>query len=737
MPPEQMPVDNSPEFEALLLQNDENAQVNQNQLDSLLMQGEEGNNELKSINKTLKEESEKVKKVQVVLPEDENELAQNFFKMLRGPKGKDGYSPVKGKDYYTKEEIAEVVKEIQDSIRIPEDGLDGYTPVRGEDYFTDEDISSMVDDVFSRIPTPKDGKDAEVDYEMIISECVARIPKPKNGKNGKNSAEMTSEQILDKIRGLLSYNDLKDLPTLWKNVASRDYDLTELKDVSITSPTNGQVLKYNSTTRKWTNDTDTGGAPGGSDTEVQFNDGGSFGGDAGLSYNKTTDTLTIGTGAGTGTLVSDSLKARGSGGLLLESSNGTDVLLLGAGSGSNATFYGGVNIAGDLTVDTNTLHVDSTNNRVGVGTTTPSYQFESDTSSNSFNLMARRLSTTTSDYAAIGLGVSSTSDTAMKGGIFFERTASNARGSLHLAVNGTNDASVVALSNARLTIDSAGLIGLGTTSPTHTLTLPSTSTGIALYNTADQTTNYERGLLHWSSNILILRAEKAGSGGNRNIQLKTSSRTVQLSDSGSGDDDKGFFQISNSTSSAVNQVGIGGTYTNSSGVVGGLSVGFTANQSGTAGYNALKINITETATGSGTKRLISAQVGSVDKFVVDNAGNTTVVGNIIATKQIYYAAEIDNGNSGASDTIDWTLGNLQKSTITADCTYSFTAPTGPCHLTLRIIQDGTGNWTATLPSGKWASGIVPLIKDTASKWSILSIYYDGSAYSYSLNANLS
>lgn len=33
-------------------------------------------------------------------------------------------------------------------------------------------------------------------------------------------------------------------------------------------------------------------APGGSDTQVQFNDGGVFGGDAGLVYNKTTDALT-------------------------------------------------------------------------------------------------------------------------------------------------------------------------------------------------------------------------------------------------------------------------------------------------------------------------------------------------------------------------------------------------------------------------------------------------------------
>jgi hypothetical protein len=36
-----------------------------------------------------------------------------------------------------------------------------------------------------------------------------------------------------------------------------------------------------------------GGTPGGSDTQVQFNDGGTFGGDAGLTYNKTTDELTL------------------------------------------------------------------------------------------------------------------------------------------------------------------------------------------------------------------------------------------------------------------------------------------------------------------------------------------------------------------------------------------------------------------------------------------------------------
>ena len=36
-----------------------------------------------------------------------------------------------------------------------------------------------------------------------------------------------------------------------------------------------------------------GGSPGGSDTQVQFNDGGSFGGDADMVWNKTTNVLTV------------------------------------------------------------------------------------------------------------------------------------------------------------------------------------------------------------------------------------------------------------------------------------------------------------------------------------------------------------------------------------------------------------------------------------------------------------
>lgn len=43
-----------------------------------------------------------------------------------------------------------------------------------------------------------------------------------------------------------------------------------------------------------------GGTPGGSDTQVQFNDSSAFGGDAGLTFNKTTNVLTASGGIATG-----------------------------------------------------------------------------------------------------------------------------------------------------------------------------------------------------------------------------------------------------------------------------------------------------------------------------------------------------------------------------------------------------------------------------------------------------
>ena len=66
--------------------------------------------------------------------------------------------------------------------------------------------------------------------------------------------------------------------------------LDGLSDVVITTASTGQVLKYNGTS--WVNATD-GSTPAGSDTCVQFNDGGALGGESTFTYNKTNNELTV------------------------------------------------------------------------------------------------------------------------------------------------------------------------------------------------------------------------------------------------------------------------------------------------------------------------------------------------------------------------------------------------------------------------------------------------------------
>ncbi len=84
-------------------------------------------------------------------------------------------------------------------------------------------------------------------------------------------------------------------------------------------------------------------SPGGSDTYVQFNDGGIFGGDAGLTYTKANDTLNITGSADSQRLI---LKANGtqtSNLIELKSSAGT---LIGSTSGTGDVTVGKVNTAG-------------------------------------------------------------------------------------------------------------------------------------------------------------------------------------------------------------------------------------------------------------------------------------------------------------------------------------------------------------------------------------------------------
>lgn len=68
--------------------------------------------------------------------------------------------------------------------------------------------------------------------------------------------------------------------------------LGSVSNVQITGGSNSQVLTTDGAGNlSWTTVSGGGGTPGGANTQVQFNDGGSFGGSANLTFDKTTNTL--------------------------------------------------------------------------------------------------------------------------------------------------------------------------------------------------------------------------------------------------------------------------------------------------------------------------------------------------------------------------------------------------------------------------------------------------------------
>jgi len=87
------------------------------------------------------------------------------------------------------------------------------------------------------------------------------------------------------------------------------YYLKDLLDCSITSPTNTQVLTYDSATGKWKNATSLAGAPGGADQQLQYNNAGAFGGIPYATFNGTALTLVGGIGPSGRLYFADSLDA--------------------------------------------------------------------------------------------------------------------------------------------------------------------------------------------------------------------------------------------------------------------------------------------------------------------------------------------------------------------------------------------------------------------------------------------
>jgi hypothetical protein len=180
----------------------------------------------------------------------------------------------------------------------------------------------------------------------------------------------------------------------------------------------------------------------------------------------------------------------------LFSSTGTSVAMNLDGAVIDSSVIGGTTAAagsfttltasGDVTFDTSTLKVDSTNNRVGIGTTSPNFPLQLDSTRADATFNANDVSTW-ADFKIQG-------DTASGNarGIYFDfdLDTGNDKGAGIVGISGDATGGVGSLafittagntSAERMRIDSSGSVGIGTTSPTVPLQVNHGSSSVGLY----------------------------------------------------------------------------------------------------------------------------------------------------------------------------------------------------------------------------------------------------------------
>lgn len=475
------------------------------------------------------------------------------------------------------------------------------------------------------------------------------------------------------------------------------------------------------------------------------------------------------------------IKAISSAGIDLHSNNNTQIANFGAGGGSNASFLGGVNVTGDLAVDTNTLYVDSTNNRVGIGTSTPSGKLDVrgqsqfidtsgtnnraiiigrsvlDAASKSTAIVGRSWLNANAPFTIIGSAVDGASNAYVNiGGAFSNNNAAT-------GIRFYTAASTTTLNGTeRMRIDASGNVGIGTTTASALLTVSSSTMALtsSLFSIASTTEIFRvnangRVGINTGSPSAVIHAETP-------VQNSTTVTAQYLINRGTGSGTGARILMGYNTTAAASG-GISSYYSTAgaTGMKTGLEAGgvefLTGQSNGNVGIGTttptslLTVASSTTSSSYSILGIFNSLTNPIMNILGSGAtlfgtttmatcGGTTCGLTIATTTQVtqgsFAVPEFRWGTgTSTSMTVDWTRANTQNIILgTSAVTITFSNATTTTGQVQKLVicnppsgTAGTITWGTAIT---WSAGTAPTQTTTANKcdvWSFISTNATGTA----------
>lgn len=389
----------------------------------------------------------------------------------------------------------------------------------------------------------------------------------------------------------------------------------------------------------------------------------------------------------------------------------------GSGTGRTITADAGsvriLGTAGTVGLETDgDIHLTTDDSYIGVGSTTERIEFEAtdneiaimgatggvgintedpdaeldiiaEPGGDPFVMKAVKNSNAANELTGIGLGSEDLSH-IVKSGIVHERESANGVGKLHFLVDNNTDANDVAFTEARMTIDRNGLVGIGTTAPGYQLTLGGGGSVFGVENSATFLAKNSAGTYEpyfwprWTDNVMYMNF---GTGG-LNLRNNASQTAMFIDNDRSINIAKGVLFDCNDCGSTST---IDGTSNWGDMIVQGrvLSSNSNLHLSPPAGSNVI-INDTYRAAGGSTAGTAGLQVESLA-----GTGNRVLMAD--ASGVLYSTNTLVGTNVGDN------LGNHSATT-------TLQLNGQPVAGSAGTVLDGGGGWHRTYGNTGWYNG---------------------------------